>query len=92
MLRETLKGEIVCEFLDLVDYDSIETIGEILTNYFHAVIVDRLDGPSERIWKFKINELDFTLYNDPYGNSIKGKTKESEKELSNIVKYWHLYS
>jgi len=66
-------------------YDMIEGLAEVLNENFNVVITEKLDGAGERLWKIKINEIAFELY-DEFGARLEvtATDKGGEKLLGRI--------
>lgn len=80
------------DFNLLEDWNSFDIIVQVLVNYFKAKVIKGVDGPESRVWTFTIDDSIISLHNNPYGNSLKGKTYESHNILKFIFANWSIYS
>lgn len=74
-------------------YDDIPIIANVLQKYFRAEIIERLDGPAERVWYFKIDGSELVLQQiEGYGCFLKATTDHAKMILKEIKDHWYLYS
>jgi hypothetical protein len=84
---------LILELNAFGEYEDVEVIGEILVKYFHAKIIKKLDGPSNRVWFIEIRKSEFQLHQvEGYGCFLKADTEESKLVLREIDAHWSLYS
>ena len=74
------------------DWDSFEDILSTLMRFFKAHLIKRMDGAESKFVIIKINETELTLINNPYGNSLKAETDESQEILKRVYEDWNLFS
>ncbi|RFZ81467.1 hypothetical protein DYU05_19505 [Mucilaginibacter terrenus] len=75
----------------LEDWDSFDIIIEVLVAYFSAKVYSKIDMPESRIYKIMVDKANFTLMNDPYGNSLRADNKEADKLIEQIYVQWSPY-
>lgn len=79
------RGTEVLDFIDLEDWEDFDKIFDILKKKFTIELVEQIDGPESRVWIMTIDGLDFSLHNNPYGNYLKPRGKESESFLQKMT-------
>jgi len=73
-------------------YEDVPIIAAKLQRFFKAKILERLDGPAERIWHLEIDGCQLALYQvEAYGCFLKATTRDA-KMLKEIKDQWALYS
>jgi hypothetical protein len=85
-------NSLMIDFNVLDDWDSFEDIAALLQSYFGAEIIKRVDGGESKFLIFKIDDMELTLVNNPYCNSLKVSTPEAKKVLMKIYDNWNKYS
>lgn len=86
------KDSLVIHFNELEDWDSFETILEILCKYFSAQILKRVDGPESKIVAITIEGNDMELVNNPYGNYLRASSDSAKNILRLVNDDWTKYS
>jgi len=76
----------------LEDWEAFDAIIKILTKNFGAVILNRIELPDSRLCKISINMANFSLINDPYGNSLRADNREADEYIRVIFERWGKYS
>ncbi|HEY8401151.1 MAG TPA: DUF3630 family protein [Cytophagaceae bacterium] len=83
-LRQS-ENDLLLDFDDYEDYDSFDEIIEKLKKQFRIHITEQIDGPESRVWRFRLEDREFSLHNNPYGNYLKASTESSKAKLKEIL-------
>lgn len=91
ILRASNNAELIADFKTLEDWEAFEVIANTIIEKLNAQVKEKLDGPDARVWVFRVNDIDFSLHNNPYGNYLMATTEPSKEILKQIAANWHIW-
>lgn len=71
------------DFCEAGHYDDFPRVADFVSAVLDLKIDKKIDGPSERIWKFKDSTLE--LSNDPYGTTLRTTSWDDLHLLHRLV-------
>ncbi len=83
--------DTILDFVEFQEWESFEKIVTILKERYNAIPILNAEGPESKVWEFLIDDIQLRLFNNPYGNFIKGSTEEQKNLLMRIHKSWPLF-
>ena len=86
------KNISIIDFNLLEDWESFEIIIDKLKSFFHANVIEEIDGPESRIRFMRIKNAEFILINNPYGNYLKATAIDGMEALKLIYNDWSIYN
>ena len=72
-----IEDEIVYDFIDLDLEDDMQIIVANLSNNYMVKVIDKIEGPGTIIWEVDINNHEFYIVNNSWGNFLKPLNERS---------------
>jgi hypothetical protein len=83
-VQEMASGELSLLLTDRVQWESFPDYANAVLLIVGGTVVERVDGPDERVWTVSIGGQPFWLAHDEVGVSLDSKSRESSRLIPSI--------
>lgn len=73
------------DIVPIADWDGFDSLAQYLVQVQHARVLEQLDGPDSRVWKFELKGAKLAMHNNPYGNTLRAYDDTGKAILSEIA-------